>query len=375
MPPLSPFKCLSYGSIFILSWWLFFLRPESPPTIQEISVQKTKVPEPLFSIDRDEVKAALQGDTDLMKELIKKWSIESQILSSQGFQNIQFLTGKELYSVITQSPSLKLSNRIIPQTYAAAGIALSLAKKESILCIPEGLRSLAHIYPPSLTKEIPLNTSRIFSNEVFSLNPHTAIIAHYSLPRTIESFHRMGLQLVTLRPPNSLEDIFYSIEQMGEVTQEREKASLLSLFCKACCLHIENLFSTQFKGNRPLKVLYLQKLKGWMSPHPHSLWGEMLQRLDVHNVSSSYKDSRSWQIPLKAETIKQLNPDCILIAGNEGKTALTSVCADKTLKTLPAIAHDQVYFLDLKLQNEVSQYIILAYLDLMTQLSQAKTLY
>src|SRR5690606_7206820 len=62
----------------------------------------------------------------------------------------------------------------LPQTFVSASFLLALASPQEIAALPKGMRAQTHLYPKVLTDQIPLDTGRTNSEQLYRLHPGTA---------------------------------------------------------------------------------------------------------------------------------------------------------------------------------------------------------
>jgi iron complex transport system substrate-binding protein len=396
--------------LFVIAWWAFAFNEK--PSIGKLEVsspssdqmpQLSSIPEKLSYVSRERLQQALAGDTALMSQLIIEWDIDAQLMQAAGYnaQRIpqdDFLQSQRIARAVSQGshqeqqgiievyhPKYIIDDagtriclerpfqRFLPQTFAAASILLALIQPEEIVALPRRLREQEQLYPKSLTDRISLDIDRYNSEKLFLKHPEIAFIAHYSHPSTIQALANQGVVLYTMKNLLNLSDIIQEIGCMGYIVNRPLEANLLKLFIKAAIIAIDNhLLSITTNLSQAPRILFLNYHQNFMIPTAKTLSGQLLNRLGDLDLSLKYAmDSEkveNWAIPIDKEHLLNLDPDCLIITAQNPPVLEKELCTDSAFQQLSAVRRKRISFIDEAIQSSPSQYIVLAYFDIIQAL-------
>ncbi len=306
-----------------------------------------------IALERNLFHQALLGKIDSTSKLIQIWSNESFITNNQKvlFQKIKNKLNKKRVS----------NNHYLPQSYAAASMLFALLDSEQIVAIPQGVRKITQLYPPELTNKISLTTNRYRSEAIALKKPKKAFVSTYSLPQTLNTLKNQGIELIQLPNPVNIQAIFQAIRVVGSECDRTIRAELLTCFMQ-CCMHA---LDKQLPQSIPSKILYLKKQRHWATPSLKTITGQLLKKIGAMEI----KGSEEWQTVISREKLIHLNPDCIIIEEEPGQNLKELLFKDKSLQNVPAIKNQQLYCVDAATQQDVSQFFLLAYYDLVMALN------
>ncbi len=316
-------------------------------------------------VEREKLRLAINGDTNLMCALIAKWDVEAQSLIDSGFSSIQRLKQEELREVFNlwQSSGEESAGFFYPQTYLAAGILMALVPEKAVLALPKGFRTQSAIYPKEKTELIPYDADPCHLEAIGNAEHITAFISPYSHPNTIIALGQRAIRTVNLGAVQSPEDLKAAIHTVGKTVGAQKKSALLSYFIDASLMAMNNhLKSLSTQGNP--NVLYLNYRTFFSAPNQKTLAGNMLKRLNI-NQSLYKEDSEDWETPLEIEDILHINPDCLILSTTQSDRVL-----QPALSNLKALKNQRVYFVDKSIQETPSQYFLLGYFDLYAILAE-----
>ncbi len=406
-------KVYAFVALFVIGWWTLAFKQKSSndpsPTLislAEVSNQEPKpsVAPPLINVKREQLKLALAGDLALMAQLIVEWDINAQILQQTGLSSVKRLPAHELLrsqilkrhlfttapdelNIIKQNHRLKsltddagntitldkTFQRYLPQTYISASFLLALVPTDEIVALPRCLREHEQLYPKDLTAQIPLDIDRYNAEKLFQAQPEIAFVAHYSHPATIQALLNQGVILYTMKNPTSIEDISAELLQMGHIINRPFEAELLKIFIDAAMLALDNHLLTL---TRPLitthtpipQLLFLNHHQNFSIPTPRTISGQLLARMGDLDISLAYvethQQSQEWMMPIDKEQIINLDPDYLIIAAEATQALNKEIRQNMGLKQLKAVRNNHLYFVDESIQHSPTQYIVLAYFDL-----------
>ena len=268
----------------------------------------------------------------------------------------------------------------MPQTYAAASFLLALAPANEIVALPGRLRGQEHLYPRALTDQIPLDIERYNAEKLFRAHPEIAFVAHFSHPATIETLANQGVILYTMKNPASLQDISHELMHIGNIISRPLEAELLSLFIDAAMLALDNrlqILTKEFDAAdiKPPRLLFLNYHQNFSIPTKKTLTGQLLKRIGAWDISLPYSEaneqSHEWMMmPIDKERLINLDPECLVIAAENPQAVEREIRQDIALKQLSAVRNNRLYFVDESIHHSPSQYIVLAYYDIIQALKQ-----
>lgn len=409
---LQVLKVYAFILLFIVGWWALAFKkdPEIYPITQHspATSNRSTLDTAITSIDRHLLHQALAGDSQLMARLIADWDIDAQILNSKGFHGVKridhtdFLHSQSLIRILQNEDSVKRStallteqnqyvmddsgNRIhlqknykkfLPQTYAAASFLLSLVPTDQIVALPRSLRDQTQLYPTTLTNQIPLDIDRHNAEKLFLARPEIAFVAHYSHPATIQALHNQGVTLYTMKNLTTLPDISEELIHIGNITNKPLHAELLKIFIDAAICAIDNqqaVLINHFEQSQTQlpRVLVVNYHQTFSVPTTKTLTGQILSRMEALDISLKYtldsEHADDWMVPIDKERLLNLNPDFLIIATENEQAIRKEIQKDKALQELAAVRHNRLFFVDESIQHSPSQYVVLAYHDLIQAL-------
>lgn len=413
---MQTLKIYSILILFIIAWWTFAFKKNvdsHESAIKHSSFSLANRPHldaAITLIDRELLHQALSGNTQLMARLIADWDIDAQILDSKGFDGIKriphpdFLHSQSLIRILQNEDYIKKTaailkqqnefviddlgncidlkptyHRFLPQTFAAASFLLSLLPPEQVIALPRHLREQTTLYPKSLTNQIPLDIDRYNAEKLFQARPEVAFVAHYSHPATLQALSNQGVLLYTMKNIQTLADITQELVHLGNIVSKPLQAELMKIFIDAAICAIDNQQAVlikhfqQTQGLMP-KVLVVNYHQTFSVPTPKSLTGQILARMPVLDISLKFTEesgqSQGWMAAIDREKLIHLNPDFLIVTTSNADAAAKGIKSDPALKELSAIRHNRLIFIDESIQQTPSQYVVLAYHDLIQALVQ-----
>lgn len=396
---------LSYflATLTILGWWYFaFLTSTSPQphTTTKISQNNTPPFTSLTPLKRELLQKALAGDIALMTRLIADWDVDAQILELAGQASVKRidryaylrsqLLGRHLVDGNPEQIKalrsqarlqciyddigvpLQLTNkpqRFLPQTYVAASFLLALADAEQIVALPKGLRSHIHLFPDSLTKNIPVDLDQFNTESLYLAHPEVAFVAHYSHPLLVDTLKNQGTQLFTIKKIDTVPEIRDALMRVGQIIDRSLEAEMLALFIDSAMLAIDNRLVALQANREPINLLFVNYHSQYSVPAMHTLTGQLLQRMGVTPLLASAKSAREWNTPIDQESIVKANPDYLIIATRQRDKLMAHINNDPAFATLSALQKQRISLVDDVVQEFPAQYIVLAYYDLYHALS------
>jgi len=408
---LNTIKTYAFVVLFIAGWWAFAFNKASTDQTPLAKRQDLMVsPSPIAldtaitAIDRHLLQEALAGDYRLMARLIADWDIDAQILTTKGFQGIarlshsDFLQSQSLIRTLQSKEAAGKSRSLyqiahpfviddvgsvihtrqpdrnfLPQTYVAASFLLALVPPHQIVALPRNLRNETHLYPLSLTSQIPLDIDRYQGEKLFQARPDIAFVAHYSHPDTIQALRNQGILLYTMKDLTTLPDISEELLRVGAVANKPLEAELLKLFIDAAIIALDNqqvVFVKHFEQctQKLPTVLVVNYHHTFSVPTMKTLTGQLLSRMQAIDLSLKYAAERrhenEWMAMIDRERLLKLDPDFLIVATDHVQALEDELYHDHSLQGLSAIRNRRLIVVNHAIQNSPSQYVVLAYHDL-----------
>lgn len=374
-------------------WWLLAFQN---PIANENSFSSIPKKEKTFNfseldflrLNRHEIKEALEGNWELMSDLISQWEVASEYLEQKGISYLKRLNREDfvfsqlinrrlkkgdipqerqsiLIDKVGQPIDLTSSfKRIYPQTYHSAEILLALSDINKIVALSEGFKKQGFIQSNEKTKLVPFDLSFWNIDKIYEAHPEIAIVAEYSHPSLLQILKKQGVQLYFQKPIEKLTDLENSIIDMGLLCEEPLKAHLLNIFIKAVLNAIDNKREIYLKDFDYDKVLILQYYSKHSLPLEHSLMNDFIKRIGFHKTISQEKRSDNTKTPFSEEEIINFNPQYLLIVTEKNEGKLNYFYRKKYASHIDAAMNRKIFLLDEEVQQTSSQFAVLAYYDL-----------
>ncbi|WP_232044431.1 ABC transporter substrate-binding protein [Neochlamydia sp. S13] len=396
----------------MLIWWSLAFKQPSDQASDPCPLCPSSKPLPsifkyLSTLQRETLHQALNGDYSMMSKLITDWDHDAQIMEQYGYRTVKrllrddFLRCQLLARQINNSSKEELDllhdyyrlssiqddngnifdlstsyKRFLPQTFVAASFLLALSEPELIVALPTGMRKQTSIYPVQATHLIALDADRYNTEKLYNARPDIAFVADYSNPSTLEALNKQGIPLFTLKHVNSPEEVQNALLRIGHIINRPIEAELLNYFVEAAMLAIDNRFnmisSTFPSTQQPPKVLFLKHHLTFSTPSSHTLTGKLLNRMGVKQLlgSAGNPSKHAWTLPIHHEHIRQMDPDYIIIATSDKDDNKRRFLKKQIFQLLKEKPNKPIAFVNEALQENPSQYMVLAYYDLYTALTR-----
>ncbi len=392
---------LSLFLVIALWWWITLSAPSETSSAHSDS-EKIAASSAIADLPRSALREALAGDVALIEELLKKWMADAKRLTKEGTKKVVFLSEEELkraedlsyqllhYSgdqlaQLREAHRLKLiidetgvalnleqpPERFLPQTYSSASILMAISEPESIVALPKGMRDHSSLFDPSLLDAVPLDADRYHSESIYNRKPEVAFVAKYSLPSTLETLRRQGLKLFSYSKTDAVDEVIDGMVKMGNVVNRPLKAELMALFMRGALMNLDNHVRASDE-KLPKRPLYLNAYAHYSCPTQRTLPSELLARVKRNELIRLHDPQKSsaWRLPITFEKIAMLNPDCIIVStSKENRYSVVSrLLSEPSLAETTAVKQKHVVAVDEAVQTSPSQYLVLAYYDIIEAL-------
>lgn len=387
---LNPIAYLGVA-FFVIAWWSFAFQQSTSlfrPTFTAVALdlQVGDLFPYLSTIEREKFREALAGNATRMIEFIQNWDQDADILAHKGIANVErlskenFLKAHILAKLLIDESQKRLAGinaelsgrpnakkRYIAQSYASASFLLALCQPDELVGIHSAIRTFTQLYPKEVTDQISTELDHFNSEKLFKTAPELAFIAPYSHPATVAILRQHGIPIFCLNNIEHIGEISQNLLTVGHLSNHVLEANLLNIFFEASMKMIDNRFKLLNQlSSQNKQGLYLVGNQHFAIPTTRSLAGQLLQRISQHypTFSCPYNSqSNEWSIDYDVEKIVLAKPDFILLSSwidNHNEPTL-----DHRLNTYSK----QIILLDEVIQGSPTQYIALAYYDLLQALA------
>ncbi|VAX12860.1 Vitamin B12 ABC transporter, substrate-binding protein BtuF [hydrothermal vent metagenome] len=193
---------------------------------------------------------------------------------------------------------------------------------------------------PASAKKIPRvgSYTAIDVERVLALHPDL-VIAWDSGNRKneIQKLIQLGLT-VFINEPHSIADVANSIERLGKLAATEKVADR---FVKRFRRHYHRLQKT-YQNRRKIRMFYQIWNAPLMTINGQHLISAVMRLCGAENI---FKDMPSLSASVSLEAVIAAKPEIIIVGGNKNKNAAW-LTAWQAWTTLPAVRHDQLYFIN-----------------------------
>lgn len=301
----QPALIYCFSLLFIFGWWTLTINTNTQYLL--LPQNHTKVDLTTFySIDRQELIDALNGNRQAMLKLVYTWQEESERL------NLPALTHEELQLFSNTKLSMPQKQRLFPQTYAAASILLAIAAQEEVIALPRGLKKLRQLLPTQKSDKIIIESDR-FNTEALSLiKPTAAFTSPYSNPATIQALKEQAIPIHTLDAALTMSEMVETVKKIGRLSNHSPEAEQLSLFIKAALQALDNRVEWLQNHQKLPNFVVAYKTDQLKIPTTKTITGSILNRMGIKTPHST-----QWSLPLTNEFLQLTKPDKIIIASEQ----------------------------------------------------------
>lgn len=337
---------------FVASWWLFFFSENATPPLPISPVKSKPVLEKTLS--RKEILQALRGDFALMGALILRWDREAQHRQLNRLPADKVLRAHYLAEMIPTLPK-RTALKILPQTYLAAGILLTIATPADLVALPRGFREQTYLFDSSVTEQIPLDVDHYTTEKLFLSHPQIAFVSsHYTHPAALQALANQGIPIHASPICESIKDVMREIETTGRLIGREEEAELLQLFIEAALFKLDQI------PKETQNTLFLSYYDHFYLPLESNITGALILRagLPLPKIQT---------FELK-EKLLQWDPQTLVIATPRSMDLLPFLQHDPGYSQLQAVRKGRIRFVDDEVMQTPTHSLILAYYDLIEAL-------
>lgn len=273
--------------------------------------------------------------------------------------------GKEI--TLEQKPQ-----KIVSTALAIDEFLLSLVDTDQIMAITElatdeGISNVA-----DQAKSFENKIQTLTAEQVIALQPDLVILATYAKTDVVEQLENLGITTYQLQDQQSIEGILNSIEQLGELLGEEERAENLIKNIQQRLNEIEQKLAAIKETEKP-RVLYWTSYGS--SVTGNTTIGDMIKKAGGMNVieEAGIKGEEYEDYPnISKEKVVELNPDVIITSAwlwdkNE-EGYIERWKNDPALQKVNAIKNDQVFAIHGAHITTASHYVIEGVEDIFNKL-------
>ena len=266
-----------------------------------------------------------------------------------------FTDGRGVEVTLEEKPT-----RIVSTTLAIDEYLLSLVEPERIAAITQMATDAGISNVADVTDGVETKIESVTAELVLSLNPDLVLIPTYVNPEVLEQLEAAGVTTYQLKDDASFAGILESVEEIGALVGEEEKAKELIADVEQRMAILEEKAATVEEKKR---VVYWTQYNS--SVTDNTTIGEMITLAGGINAiteagitGDEYPDYPN----LSKEKLVELNPDVIITSdwqydGSEA-TFIEEWKNDPALKNVNAFKNNQVYDIDSANLTTAAHYVI-----------------
>lgn len=199
------------------------------------------------------------------------------------------------------------------------------------------------IYSEKISKELEgkgiLNTDRLNEEKIMDLMPDLVITSQHSLSKGEESlkvFDEVGIPVYVMKTPNSLEEVKNSIDEIGNLLNEKRKSDELK---NSYVMELDKLISQK---NLEKKRVYFEILNNPIyTTGSKTFLNDVIENANGENI---FRDYEGWISPT-LEAVIERNPEFIFI-GEDRKEIVEEIKHRPEWQGIEAVKNGQIYFVD-----------------------------
>ena len=306
------------------------------------------------------------GDADSDKENSSEEAKQQEVAEESGYPK-KFTDGRGVEVVIDEKPT-----RIVSTTLAVDEYLMDLTDVENILAVTQISTDAGISNVAGETDDIPNKLEKVTSEQVLALNPDLVIVPSYVDANVLNQLDEAGVTTYQVVDDSSFAGILETVEVIGEIIGEEEKAAaVIKDFKERVAALEENAAEMEAKK----RVLYYTEYSS--SVTDNTTIGEMIKLAGGINVvteagisGDAYPDYPS----ISKEVLVELNPEVIITtgwgAGGEEPAFVTEWKNDPALANVDAIKNNKVYVLDSANVTTASHFVIEGAEDIQSVLAE-----
>lgn len=262
--------------------------------------------------------------------------------------------------------------KIVSTTLAVDEFLVDLVAPENILAVTQISTDASISNVAGKTDAIETKFETVTAEQVLALNPDLVIIPSYVSGEVLDQIESAGITTYQVVDDSTFEGILKTVETIGQIVGEEEKAAALVTDIKK---RIDTLEANAEKVETKPRVLYYTEYLS--SVTDNTTIGEMINLAGGTNViteagivGDSYPDYPN----VSKEVLVELKPEIIFTTAwgaTEGEPAfVTEWKNDPALADVPAIKNGKIFVLDSANITTASHYVIEGAEEMAAVLSQ-----
>ncbi len=237
-------------------------------------------------------------------------------------------------------------------------ISLSPAHTETLYAIGAGDRVVGtddySDYPPEAKSTPKVGYSNLDIEKIVSLQPDL-VYAATRQKRFVPEMEKVGLKVLYLEEPQSIEGVFGQIKDLGRTTNHLREAETLVDQMQEKTRAIQEKLASRNTGPR----VFYELTPGLFTTSPNSFIGDLFRTLKGQNIAEGI-DSPYPQLSLEALVAK--DPEVIILADaatyGQGKESPSSVKQRPSWGGISAVKSNRVYEIDANLVSRPGPRIV-----------------
>ncbi|MGL5760893.1 MAG: ABC transporter substrate-binding protein, partial [Cetobacterium sp.] len=198
------------------------------------------------------------------------------------------------------------------------------------------------IYSEKISKELKgkgiLNTDRLNEEKIMELMPDLVITSQHNLSKGKESlniFDEVGIPVYVMKTPNSLEEVKNSIDEIGNLLNEKKKSDNLK------DSYVQELEKLRLQ-NKKQKRVYFEILNNPIyTTGGKTFLNDVIKNAGGKNI---FENQEGWISPT-LESIIEENPEFIFV-GEDRKEVVEDIKTRPEWQEIDAVKTGKVYFID-----------------------------
>lgn len=198
------------------------------------------------------------------------------------------------------------------------------------------------IYSEKISKELEgkgiLNTDRLNEEKIMELMPDLVITSQHNLSKgkgSLNIFDEVGIPIYVMKTPNSLEEVKNSIDEIGNLLNERKKSDNLKNN------YAEELEKLKSQKERQKRVYFEILNNPIYTTGGKTFLNDVIENAGGKNI---FENQEGWISPT-LESIIEENPEFIFV-GEDRKEIIEDIKTRPEWRELDAIKTGKVYFVD-----------------------------
>jgi iron complex transport system substrate-binding protein len=139
--------------------------------------------------------------------------------------------------------------RVVSHSIGTDDVLLALADTDQIAALSHVAHS-AYAYNAALAKQYPILKNSSAEN-ILSFNPDLVILTSFSSPEIVSILKKSGVKLYIVEKYESLEDVYSTLREVGDLLGQRQKAEALIASCRARV----SALAKALEGVKPARVI------------------------------------------------------------------------------------------------------------------------